>query len=96
MGAPDHVLDAIERREQTDPGEAFELFPANAEIVELFVTLATQWRHAPTGQPAGLDYAAIEPTARLVGIDLDPTTFAGLRLMEAAVLRELRKPRHHR
>ncbi|MFQ3664669.1 MAG: DUF1799 domain-containing protein [Sphingomonadaceae bacterium] len=54
----------------------------------LFLALATQWR---TGGHAalrtGLDYAAIEPTARLLEIHVGPRTLSDLQLMEAEALK---------
>ncbi len=38
------------------------------------------------GVITGLDYAAIEPTARLLGIDVTPPVFLALRTMEAEAL----------
>lgn len=38
------------------------------------------------GAPAGLDYAAVEPTARLMGLAVTPETFGDLRAMERAAL----------
>lgn len=38
------------------------------------------------GAPVGLDYAAVEPTARLMGLTATPETFGDLRAMERAAL----------
>jgi hypothetical protein len=54
----------------------------------LFVALETQWRTA--GMAAvmtGIDYSAIEPTARLIGVPLDGQVFFDLRTMEAEALK---------
>lgn len=59
-----------------------EVWQCNWMTVHLFAALGTQWRVGATG----LDYAAIAPTARLMGIKLTPARFAGLRVMEAATL----------
>lgn len=59
-------------------------------VVELFFALSTQWRvHPMTGTRLGIDYQAIEPAARLVGVDMTPARFADLQLMEGAALTAL-------
>ncbi|HEY9081344.1 DUF1799 domain-containing protein [Magnetovibrio sp.] len=66
------------------------IHPANADAVRLFVMLKTQWRFAGLdGAPMGLDYQAIEPTARLAGIETTPKLFNKLRVMEYAALSEI-------
>lgn len=40
-----------------------------------------------TGVIQGLDYQAIEPTARLLGVDVTPGVFLCLRTLEAEALR---------
>ena len=40
-----------------------------------------------TGVIQGLDYQAIEPTARLLGVELTPAVFLCLRTLEAEALR---------
>lgn len=53
----------------------------------LLLALDTQWKTAGmAGVITGLDYAAIEPTARLLGIDVTPPVFLALRTMEAEAL----------
>lgn len=58
----------------------------------MFVTLGTQWRHAPMGGALGLDYSAVEPTLRLLGVPRKAwgDVFADLRVLERAAVRELR------
>ncbi|MFN3371638.1 MAG: DUF1799 domain-containing protein [Sphingomonadaceae bacterium] len=56
----------------------------------LFLGLETQWRMAGMGAvPTGIDYAALEPTARLLGIKLDGALFMDLRLMEGEALKTI-------
>lgn len=57
------------------------------------MALQTQWRQVAlsTWQSArivrtGLDYAAVEPAARLEGLDLTPDDFRRLRCMELDAL----------
>jgi len=54
----------------------------------LFLAMQTQWRFAGFGQRVGLDYAMIEATARLSGIDIEPREplFVWLREMERTAL----------
>ncbi|WJY20103.1 DUF1799 domain-containing protein [Alteriqipengyuania flavescens] len=60
---------------------------ADADPANLFFALDTQWhRHAMTGQRTGIDYAAIRPTAELLGIEPTPELLADLRRMEMAAL----------
>ncbi len=56
--------------------------------IGLFLALQTQWKQAGiAGIRTGLDYGAIEPTARLLGIETGPRLFLDLRLMEDEALR---------
>ena len=57
----------------------------------LFLAMDTQWRFAGLGQRVGLDYAMIEPTARLAGVAIEPREplFVQLRTMEFAALKFL-------
>lgn len=73
--------------------QVFEVMAENAVAVRLFLTLATQWRNAPLsamgGTPwmrTGLDYAAVEPTARLAGLVVDTDAFSRLQMLEAHAL----------
>jgi hypothetical protein len=67
--------------------EAIELAPDEADAFSLFRTLGTQWRHhAMTGMRLGIDYAAVEPTARMLGVTMTPALLLDLQLMEAAAL----------
>jgi hypothetical protein len=54
----------------------------------LFLALGTQWRTAGmAGVLTGLDYAAIRPTAELIGVPLTPERFLDLRTMEAEAMK---------
>lgn len=64
-----------------------QILPEGADALKLFLALGTQWRFAGMdGQPVGLDYAAVEPAAKAIGVELTPERFADLRAMEAAAL----------
>jgi hypothetical protein len=70
--------------------DAIEILRDDAGIVALFFALDTQWRRHPfSGQLAGLDYAAIKPTAELAGVEITPATLPGLRAMEQSALATL-------
>lgn len=59
-----------------------------APAVGLFLALDTQWQFAGMGgMRTGLNYTAIEPTARLRGIELTPGVMADLQIMEQEALR---------
>lgn len=76
------------------PPEAdFQILPANEAAVRLFQALQTQWRTTAISTMAkalvirtGLEYAAIEPTARMAGLQLEGDDFIRLRVMETAAL----------
>ena len=75
----------MKRRRAED--ELAEVPMADADTVNLFFALDTQWRrHAMTGQRIGIDYSAIAPTAQLYGIAMSPELMADVRMMEAAAL----------
>lgn len=50
------------------------------------MTLASQWRMHPMAGRTGLDYAAIAPTAAMLGLAMTPALFADLRVMESAAM----------
>lgn len=73
--------------------DRFEVEAVNAPAVRLFMALQTQWRAVSVSswsrveiRRLGLDYAAIEPTARLAGLELDADDFTRLRVMEVEAL----------
>lgn len=69
----------------------YDVWPENIAIVNLFVSLATQWRLVAGMESVcyqGLDYCAVHSTLEMTGADRCawPDLFAGLRVMEAAAL----------
>lgn len=94
MGAPAHVVAAIRAEARGSmPDEGFSVHPDNHTAVRLFLAMATQWRCQSLSTMAravvvrtGLDYAALEPTARMAGLSLGDDDFARLRLMEGEAL----------
>lgn len=62
--------------------------PDEQPAVILFLSLETQWRHAGmVGLRTGLDYSAVEPVARLLGIAADGDLLRDLRVLEGEALR---------
>lgn len=84
--------------------EALRIHPANETAVRLFLSMGTQWRLAGVGTMqraliirTGLDYGAIEVTARLLGQDAPtPDTFARLRILEGAAIEAMAEMRETR
>jgi len=75
-----------------DQSGVIELAPDEAQAFALFASLGTQWhRHGMTGMRMCIDYAAIEPTARMMGTAMTPALFHDLRTMEDAALGEFAK-----
>lgn len=78
---PDLFSDAANRVED------FEVWQDNAETLNLFLRMATQWRPSPMGGGLiGLDYIALEAVARIVRFDLSPEAFDDVQAMERAAL----------
>lgn len=76
-----------------EPDEGLAIHPDNGVAVRLLLACQTQWRTLAISTMAsaeirrtGLDYAAVEPAARMAG--LTPTTddFTRLRILEAESL----------
>lgn len=64
--------------------------PNDSPLVALFYALDTQWLlHPMAGVRTGINYAAIAPTASLMGIDMTPSMMVDLRAMELAALSAL-------
>lgn len=58
----------------------------NWEALRLFLLLATQWR-LEANRPIGIDYRAIEPTAKLAAIKISEALFEKLRFMEQIAIK---------
>lgn len=81
---------------QHTPDET-EVWPECAESVELFLSLATQWRIEPmSGSVLGLDYAAARAAMDMLGVDDKRQAFQDLRIMEAEVIRLVQERNHGR
>ena len=68
---------------------SIEIVAADEDIVSLFFMLGTQWRtHPMSGMRTGIDYAAVAPTAALLGLSMTPAMMIDLRTMEIAAIEE--------
>jgi hypothetical protein len=77
----------IPQRSTPSAEEEIELPEELQKPVCLFFALGTQWRHAGmTGLRIGLDYTAIEATARMLDIEMTPQLLVDLRVMEDEAL----------
>lgn len=67
---------------------AADIWPENLAAVNVFIALSTQWRVGMSGA-TGLDYNAIPPVLRLVGIPRKEwaDTFECVRVMEAEAMK---------
>ena len=72
----------------------FLVHPENVVAVKLFAALMTQWNVVPLSTMAsariirtGLNYAAIEPAARMEGLVMAPDDFLRLRRMEHVAIK---------
>lgn len=94
MGAPAEVVAQIRAEARGSlPDTGFAVHPDNEVAVRVFLAMGTQWRVAPLSTMAkaillrtGLDYAALEPTARMAGHVLDDIDFARIRVMEGEAI----------
>lgn len=90
FGAPEAVIEEVRARLAPRTVEpVFSVHPDNGVAVKVLVSLASQWRTVAlstmtkaTYVRTGLDYAALEPTARLTGLDMTPDDFGRLRVLE--------------
>lgn len=80
----DEIREALGNQEP----EAFAVWQDNAETVDMFMSLQTQWRVGPMGGYLGLDYAGV--VAALDTVIRAPRRrrgiFLGLQAMERAAL----------
>jgi hypothetical protein len=76
-------------KEDRPSGDAI-IWPDMVDSVALFFALSTQWTWVSAGMAGtwriGINYAAIEPTARLSGLSVTPTVFDDIRTLEQEAL----------
>lgn len=70
--------------------DVFELWPENADPINLFIRLQTQWRYGPVGA-TGLDYNGVHSALRFLKIRPTTELFDQIQLMERAALDALAK-----
>jgi hypothetical protein len=75
-------------------GEGVEVWPDNIDVVNVFISLSTQWRVGAAG-PVGLDYNVIPFVFSSHGIKRQERikTLNDLRIMEDSALETMRKAR---
>jgi len=88
LGLPAELLGEAESFRHSDG-----IYPDNAQTVDIFSCMMTQWKIAPNGKPSGLDYNALETTMRIkrVKFEDENDVFDGIRVMELAALQTLRE-----
>lgn len=78
----------------TAPAPALAIWPDHWDAVRLVAALGSQWRVIVGGDRLiwlGLDYAAVEVTARLMGIVLSATVFSQVQTLEAGITPRLNR-----
>jgi len=95
MGADEETIAEI-RDALAAGGEQDGVWPEHVAAVSLFLAVATQWRviAVPTMDGVslrriGLDYPAVEATARIIGISIDGDLFHALQILEHGALAAL-------
>jgi len=94
MGAPaDAIAAARARLLSQSADQVIAVHPDNVTAVKLLMVLTTQWQTVAASTMnrsqilrVGLNYAAIEPTARMSGLELTPDDFGRLRYLETECL----------
>lgn len=92
--SPEAVAKARAQAAALRPAEDFLVHPDNVRAVRLFLALQTQWRTVALSTLAsaeiratGLDYAVLQPVARMEGLGRVGTDdFRRVRFMEAEAL----------
>lgn len=95
MGFSEAAIAAMRARaEAAEPDEGLAIHPDNGPAVRLLLACQTQWRTVALStmeraeiRRTGLDYAAVEPTARMAGLEITPDGFARLRVLEAEAIK---------
>lgn len=66
------------------------IWPDMMDSVALFFAISTQWRWTGAGMAGlfrtGIDYNALEPTARMAAIEVTPQVFDDIRTLEREAL----------
>ena len=88
LGLPMDLIGEAEQFKNSDG-----IYPDNAQIVDLFCRVMTQWLYYPNGKPSGLNYPSLELPMRIMRISQDDErdVFDGIRVMELAALKVIRE-----
>jgi hypothetical protein len=72
--------------------QVVEVWPENWQTVDLFISVATQWRIG-MGGPTGLDYNVLFRVLDSKGLSADDweLSFGDIRIMESAALEAMRQ-----
>jgi hypothetical protein len=72
--------------------DEFDIWPDNWKIVDVFMSMGTQWRTGMNG-PTGLDYGVLPDVMRLRGVPKADRAevFDCIMLMEAEALSQMRE-----
>ncbi len=84
----DFGADEATIKEWTEPEtpHCVEVLKGNWQTVRLFYALSSQWTHTGFGHRVGINYASIEPTARMMEVEMTAEVFRGLQVMEDAAM----------
>ena len=85
----ENIARELEKLPADDPQDLIEIDADDEGLsIGLFMALDTQWKTAGlAGIRTGLDYGAVEPAARMLGMEMTPQIFVDLRSMEAEALK---------
>ena len=94
MGFNARAVDRMRARaDDHAPDAGMAIHPDNVTALRWLLAVQTQWRSAVLSTMSsarlirtGLDYAALEPAARLAGLEPGPDDFVRLRALEVEVL----------
>jgi hypothetical protein len=98
LGVPQEEV-ATALRQPVPEENAIAIAPHLVEVVHVFSSLRSQWRTVSNGMAGvvftGLDYTALEPTLRMLGLEPvnRPRLFEHLRTMEMEALRVMNATR---
>ena len=78
---PEAIADLATKKREQD----FEVWEENADIVMMFMRMATQWTVGMAGA-VGLHYPSLEWLCKLYAVNDPVAIFEGVQVMEMAVL----------
>ncbi len=91
--APAAIADMRAKAASAEPDNGLLIHPDNLVAVRLLLASQTQWRTVAIStmeraeiRRTGLDYAAVEPAARMAGLEPSTDDFSRFRILEAECL----------